>query len=108
MTTIAPQVLSCEPTGADPAIRLGVSLIGLGGFGVSVVERLQNRFQGQPETIGLHPTWVDAVVDDGYSSPTGTWRLAFTEAEPRNLRSDGNYAAILEHIAAGNAPEGAP
>ena len=106
MLTIAPQALSNGPGGAAGAGRLGVHLIGLGGFGCAVAERLSNRYQGQPDAIGLQLTWVDAVLHDAYASPSGPFGLSYNEAESRFLVSDGDYAAVLSEIADGHRPAG--
>jgi hypothetical protein len=106
MVTIAPQALASKPGGAAEAGRLGVHIVGLGGFGCCVVERLTNRFQGQPEEIGLHPTWVDAVRNDGYATSSGPFGLSYQEAEHRFLPSDGDYASVFREIANGRREAG--
>lgn len=108
MTRIAPQALTTSPVAAVDALRLGVALFGLGGLGVEVVDRLNNRFHGRPEGIGLHPTYVDSVRADGYASPSGPFGLSFSAAEPRFLASDADYGGVLEQIAAGDPPDWAP
>lgn len=105
MTRIAPEALSCDPVGVDELNRLGVTLLGLGGLGVEVVDRLSNRFHGRPERIGLHSLYVDSVRTDGYASPSGPFRLSFSEAESRFLASEADYAAVLQDVAAGNPPD---
>lgn len=105
MTRIAPEALSCDPVGVDELSRLGVTLCGLGGLGVEVVDRLHNRFHGRPERIGLHPLFVDSVRADGYAKPSGPFALSFSLAESRFLASEADYAVVLEDIAAGNPPD---
>src|SRR5690242_17737072 len=108
MVKIAPEALVSKPGGAAGTGRLGVSLFGLGGLGTQVVDRLLNRYQGQPEAIGLHPTWVDAVRNDSYATFAGPFRPSFSAAENRFLLSDAGYVSVLEEMAAGATPAGAP
>ncbi len=108
MTRIPPQALSCDPAGVDAQNRLGVMLCGLGGLGVEVIDRLNNRFHGRPERIGLHALYVDSVRTDGYARPSGPFGLSFSAAESRFLASDADYAIVLEDIAAENPPDWAP
>jgi hypothetical protein len=108
MTRIPPQALSCDPLGVDAQNRLGVMLCGLGGLGVEVIDRLNNRFHGHPERIGLHALYVDSIRADGYAHPSGPFGLSFSAVESRFLASDADYASVLEDIAAGNPPDWAP
>ncbi|MGH3975754.1 MAG: hypothetical protein ACRDS9_20840, partial [Pseudonocardiaceae bacterium] len=105
---IPPEALSCDPAGVDAQHRLGVMLCGLGGLGVEVIDRLNNRFHGHPERIGLHALYVDSVRADCYACSSGPFGLSFSAAESRFLASSADYATVLEVIAAGNPPDWAP
>ncbi|MGH3933632.1 MAG: hypothetical protein ACRDS1_01385 [Pseudonocardiaceae bacterium] len=108
MTRIPPQALSCDPAGVDARSRLGVTLCGLGGLGVEVIDRLNNRFHGRPERIGLHALYVDSVRADGDAHSSGPFRLSFSAAESRFLASRADYGPVLADIEAGDPPGWAP
>ena len=108
MNTIAPEALTITPNRAAGTGAVGINLIGIGGFGVGVIDRLFNRFHGQPEAVGLHPTWVDAVRNDSYTLLSGPFTPSFNAAEHRFLLSDASYEPVLHQIAEGNPPVGSP